>query len=101
MKILFLVSLGLMFLIARAAKAETISVAPAPAAKKNIDMDGVFDRMMNAVGVGLTSGKIKLLKSSRCGLREDVSAQLGKSRVMPLFDVNFRSASIFAQVSFW
>ena len=100
MKLLFLVAVGLTWLAACAAKAESVAMTTPPPPRHSLDLDGVFDRMMNAVGVGLTSGKIKLLKTARCGVREDVSAQLGKSRVMPLLDVNFRSASIFAQVTF-
>ena len=71
-----------------------------PPARRALDMDGVFDRIMTAAGVGLTSGKIKLLRPMRCGKREEVATTLGKSKLMPLFDVNFHGASLFAHVTF-
>ena len=100
-----LITLSL-FAFAGVAAAETLGAQsmlkalPSTAARPSFNMDGVFDRVMSAAGVGLTSGKIMLLRPMRCGRREQVAVNMGKSRLMPLFDLNFHGASVFAHVSF-
>ncbi len=80
--------------------ASPFTALPPSTARRTLDMDGVFDRVMSAAGVGLTSGKIMLLRPMRAGRREQVATTVGKARLMPLFELNFGGASIFAHVTF-
>ena len=77
------------------------SLTQAPLVPKlHLDVNSVFDRAMNAAHLGLTDGKVKLLRT-RHGQREDVAARIGRgAHVMPVFDVNFHAASFLTRFVF-
>ncbi len=93
-----------MLLFAGAARAEIVRgrlslVAPVRTSGRALDLDAVFDRVIGAAGLGVTSGKISLQRCTH-GHREEVAAVAGRSRIMPLFDLSLHGASIYAHVVF-
>ncbi len=64
------------------------------------DVNGAFSGIMDAAGVGVSSGKIMLLRRSATGQREAVAVMVGTARLMPLFDVNLGGASALIRFAF-
>ena len=63
---------------------------------KRRDDDGAFAGLMNAAGVGVSSGKIIFLRRNR----DAVAVAVGTARLTPLFDVRFGSASALLRFTF-
>jgi hypothetical protein len=68
--------------------------------RANLDMDSVFDAMIGAVRLGVSSGKLVPLKRRADGRREEVALAVGRSQLTPLFDVSLGGASALVRFKF-
>jgi hypothetical protein len=60
-------------------------------------LDDAVDRAMAAAGLGVSSGKLVLLRS---GGREEVALAIRGTRLTPLFDLSLSSAAAVVRMSF-
>ena len=65
-----------------------------------LDLDSVFDRVIGAVRLGVSAGKLVLLRRASDGRREELAVDVGKSRLTPLFDVSTGGASALLRFRF-
>jgi hypothetical protein len=64
----------------------------------SFDVDSAFTRAIGAAGLGISSGKLVLM---RAGGREEVGLAIrGGARFTPLFDVSLSGASAVVRLSF-
>ena len=77
------------------------SVAQAePSKPTEPDLDAVFERAIGAAGFGISNGKLVLMRKTREGRREQVAFVVGRSRMTPVFDVSFSSATAMFRFTF-
>jgi hypothetical protein len=80
-----------------AAAALRLEVGRRPSA---LDLDTLFDSVIGAARLGVSSGKIVLTRRRADGRREEVALALGRTRLVPLFDVSLGQATAIFRIRF-
>jgi hypothetical protein len=96
----------LLSLSAGVARAEPVTAASAALrlevgrTKSAVDMDSLFDSVIGAARLGISSGKLVLTRRRPDGRREEVALALGRTRLVPLFDVSLSQATAVFRIRF-